>query len=483
MDSGSGQFPAARQWVDKIDLTAYLRCPYAWWHLEQGLLSSEEAIGPAGDGLPEHASWEGRVEVFDPPPAPKELRRFFSEDVRLFGIPTLENVAQKIYGAPQGVDADSGALWPIKVGSHRNVRRADRLELAFDWMLLEPHRFYGVDEPTGWLVLERDGRSVPVEVDLSVSDFEQCEALLDEIRRAKRTGVKPRICGCPTCRDPLRDRMRRKRRNRKALTLLFGMGRGRAVAFEKVGVFSLEDLEARDPQTLTDELRDVGVSASPDRLAELRFHAQSYREGRAILFNPPPTLGGSFIALDLEYDAFAPLIWLIGLYLIDDDRCEHVALWADDAAAEQANLERLGELLDARPGQPVVTWAGASADLPQLRNACKRFGLSDLLDGLEERHVDLYASARHGLRLPIPELALGDVSAFFGVVKSSSINDGREAQMLFTRYLSRYSHRMRRRIRNELIAYNLDDLEALVETLWAIQDLPIEQARLDLARL
>jgi predicted RecB family nuclease len=210
----------------------------------------------------------------------------------------------------------------------------------------------------------------------------------------------------------------------------------------------------------------------------MRFHVRSYRERRAVLFGSPPSVGDAFIALDLEYDAINPQLWLIGLYVIDPDRCEHVALWADDRSAERENLEHLARLLNERPDLPVVTWAGTSADLPALKRACDRLGVDGLLDELEDRHVDLFTHAKRILRLPIPELALGEVSGFFGMAKTSTIADGREAQALYARYLSRYSQRIRRRIKNELIAYNRDDLEALVETLRAIQELPIEETQL-----
>ena len=256
------------------------------------------------------------------------------------------------------------------------------------------------------------------------------------------------------------------------------MGRGRAAAFKEAGIASFEDLSACDVEDVAEDLRASGNSISPVRLEQMRFHVQSYQEGRPILFGSPLEVGGSFIALDLEYDAFMPRLWLIGLYVVEEDRCEHVVLWADDTPTELANMERLSDLLDEKSDLPVVTWAGSSADLPQLKSACKRLELNGLLDGLEERHVDLYTYARHALRLPIPEFGLAEVSSFFGVMKSSTVSDGREAQMLFARYLSRYSQRMRARIRNELIAYNRDDLEALVETLWAIEELPVEKASL-----
>jgi len=259
--------------------------------------------------------------------------------------------------------------------------------------------------------------------------------------------------------------------------LLFEMGRGRAAAFEEIGISKREDLDACDVQSVAANLRAIGAKISPAQIEQMRFHAQSYREGRAILFGSPLAIGDDFIALDLEYDLFKPRIWLIGLYVVEGEQCEHSAMWADDASVERSNLERLAGLLAEHPELPVVTWGGHSADLPQLRAACIRLGVERLLDGLADRHVDVFAYARKNLRLPIPELGLGEVAAFFGVAKNSSICDGREAHGLYVRYLSRYSPRVRRIIRDELTAYNRDDLDALAETVRVVQRLPVEAAQ------
>lgn len=271
--------------------------------------------------------------------------------------------------------------------------------------------------------------------------------------------------------------VRRRDREKRDLTLLFEMGRGRAAAFEEIGISKRADLDTCDVESVAADLRARGTKISPTQIEQMRFHAQSYREDRAILFGSPPAIGDSFIALDLEYDVFKPRIWLIGIYVIDGEECEHIALWADDVSEERSNLKRLDEVLREHADLPVVTWGGSSADLPQLKGACARLSIEHFLHDLDERHIDVFAHARRTLRLPIPELGLGEVAAFFGVAKNSPVNDGREAQALYARYLSRYSPRVRQIIRDELITYNRDDLDALVETVRAVQGLPIENGR------
>jgi len=100
---------------------------------------------------------------------------------------------------------------------------------------------------------------------------------------------------------------------------------------------------------------------------------------RPVVFGDFPTLGCSFIALDLEYGP-EPLIWLIGVCLVGPSSARYLALWADTAEEEERNLRRLTEIIAENAVLPVVTWNGNGADMPQLRNAAKRLKLGQALD-------------------------------------------------------------------------------------------------------
>jgi predicted RecB family nuclease len=200
-----------------------------------------------------------------------------------------------------------------------------------------------------------------------------------------------------------------------------------------------------------------------------RQHARSYAMGRPVTFDGLLTAGtahfsvaGSFIALDLEYDSEyqepESLIWLAGACVVDGDLQQHLVLWADNPEDEERNLRALAELARCHPTLPVVTWAGDSAEVPQLRAAAKRRGMSLDVDSLLERHIDLFAYAWQHIRLPIPGLGLKEVADYFGIPRLSGVASGRHARSLHDRY--------RRTgdpcLRDRLIDYNRDDLDALV---------------------
>ena len=468
----------SQRWVSKTDLTSFLRCPYAWWQVDQGLLSLAEIFGPLDEKLlKEGSAFHEQVGAMAlPAPEESDLAELLVSDVKLLGVPAFENKRLMIHGVPDGVDAASGALRPIEIKSHKDVRRSDELELAFYWLLLEPHRSRQLEEPSGLLVLRRGGEPVEVEVPLAPRRFEQVETLLGEIRKARRKGVRPRVCGCAACSGPLRRRINRVTRKGKDLTLLFDVNRFRAEAFEAIGIETYEDLLACEAASTRQALRARKTYLSVAQIDQMRTHARSYQEGRPILFgNAPPTFD-AFIALDLEYETRTEphLIWLIGSIVVDGDHGEHHAIWTDEPGDERRNLERLADLLVERPGLPVLTWSGASADLPTLRKACARLGFDGLLAKFEDRHVDLFEYARHSLRLPVPGLGLAEVADFFGVVKTSRVKDGWEAQIMYDSYQRSDNQDQREQLKAELVAYNRDDLEALVETLRNVQALPVE---------
>lgn len=466
------------QWVSKTDLTSFLRCPYAWWQIDQGLISAGEILGPLDERLiDEGNAFHQKVEALATPvPGDADLAGLLAGDVKLLGFPVLENEDLMIYGAPDGVDAESGALLPVEIKSHKDVRRSDELELAFYWLLLEPLRTRQVDQPRGWLVLRRDDEAEQVEVPIQPRRFEQVERILGEVRKARSKGVKPRICGCAACSGPLRKSINRQTRRGKDLTLLFDISRSRAASLEAAGVEDYEGLMSMEPRELSERLRESKTFVSTKQIEQMRWHARSYKEARPILFGPMPAIGDAFIALDLEYNTLGKpdLIWLIGLFLVRGDRREHVALWANRPDEEGDILKRLEALLDQNPELPVLTWSGVSADLPALRKACARSSREGLIEKIEDRHVDLFESARTSLRLPIPQLGLAEVATFLGIPKLSTVDGGFEAQLMFKSLEMSKDLARKKELEAELIAYNRDDLEALVETLSFIQTLQPE---------
>jgi predicted RecB family nuclease len=468
-----------RDWVTKTDLTQYMRCPYAFWLLDQGQINPADLIDEPqrqrlleGRAFEEHAVKEiaetsAILTAVDPDP--KQVGRLLGENIMLFGTPNFDNPTLKLYGRPDGIDVAGGALLPLEVKSHKDIQPLDELELAFYWMLLEPHRTRTNVRPVGRLILRRGGHPELVEVAIQPHRLQKVRRLVQQIRRARRQGVQPRICRCPVCSGPRRDEIHQAVSQTKDLTLILGIGRDYAPVLEDLGVATWEDLLHREVPTLAASFRARGYpTVTATEIWRWQQHARSYALGQPVTFNDLPTggavdfpVGGSFIALDFEYDSEHDepgSLWLVGACVVDGDLQERLNLWADSPEDEERNLRALGEFVRDHPTLPVVTWAGDGAEVPQLRAAAERWGIGLDLDSLLERHIDLCAYARRHVRLPIPRLRLKDVAAYFGIPRLSSVAGGLAARSLHDRYRRTGDLRLRDR----LIDYNRDDLDALV---------------------
>jgi len=413
--------------------------------------------------IQEGVDFQAGIEATVPhlPLEPSDLTRVYAEkSIRLFGVPVFENPRLEIYGQPDAIDTAQGAMLPVEVKSHKSIQRSDELELAFYWLLLEPHRTKTVS-PRGYLLLRHDRAIEEVEVEIPPQRFEQVHGLLQGIRDARDRGVRPRICSCTVCSGPMREEILRTTRANKDLTMIWDVGPVRARHLEAIGINSYEELLGVHSAIIVKKLRERRCPVSLAQVDRWKHHATSYSASRPLLFGDPPALGTSFIALDLEYGPNS-LIWLVGVCLVLLGRPQYFSFWADTSKQEEESLMSLLELVGSNPSLPVVTWSGAGADMPQLRDAAQRLNLRQPLDTVESRHLDLFQHTKRAVRFPIPQLALGELATYFAIPKVSGIRDGLEAQSLYQEYRRCEDEGRCVALRTKLIEYNRDDLEALV---------------------
>jgi hypothetical protein len=120
----------------------YLRCPYAFFQIDAGYIAPEVMVDELGERLIEEGiEFEQSVTSTGVPlPAGVDFQQALTGDVPFHGLPVLRNEKRHIIGRPDGIDPAAGALVPIEIKSHKDVKRTDLWELAFYWMLLEPYR-------------------------------------------------------------------------------------------------------------------------------------------------------------------------------------------------------------------------------------------------------------------------------------------------------------------------------------------------------
>jgi predicted RecB family nuclease len=463
----------SESWVSKTDVIRYVRCPYAFWLLDRGELTVVDAFDDFHLGLlAEGRRFQQEVEERAAALPGRSLRAAIDRlggEVSLIGTPPFENARLRIRGRPDGICLADGDLLPIEVKSHRDVQRTDELELAFYWLVLEPYqRRKHKPVPRGQLILRRDGQPQRVDVTIRPERIGDVRRLVKEVRTARRDGVRIRICGCPVCRGLRSEMVALATQERQDLTLIAGIGRRYAEILEEAGIATWADLLETPHARVADVMRTKGSAVSLSEAERWRAHAQAWQEQRPIFFGEEPWPSEPFIAVDLEYDP--TLIWLIGACLVEEEESEYITLWADDEAEERANLRRFASFLEAHPSIPIVTWAGASAEFPRLRRALDTIRLDEIHRAFAERHVDLYAMAVKGLRLPIPMLNLKDIGAYLGVPRLETFNrDGHMANFFYERRRAHDTDRADR-YKQQLI-----DFDALVAVARRISELTVAE--------
>lgn len=463
MNSGVTKPDLDKSWVSKTDLIRFIRCPYGFYVLDKGLVEFEDTIDEYQASLIEQGvAFQSAIEAEAKPlPEPIELDRLFSEQsVRLFSLPLLKNPELRIMGKPDAVDTHKGQLLPVEIKSHKDVHLSDELELAFYWMLLQPHRTKDTS-PRGFLLLRRNGVVEEVEVPLRPAHFERVEQFVEQVRYTRINGVRPRICGCPICSGPMLDEIRRSTLANKDVSLIWGIGWRYAHCLEEMGISTYEQLLQSDTDSVVEGLRRHKYHLSASQVNGWKHHAKSFSIGRPVLFGEPFPHHDSFLALDLEYDPEST-IWLIGICLVRSGKRNYSFLWADSTKQEKVILNQLYQIIQQNPSLPIVTWSGTSADIPQIRKAAERYKLSGLLAILESNHLDLFQATLRSVRFPIASLSIDEVARFFGLPRLSSISSGLQAQMIYRRFCNSRDEAERTELKNNLIEYNRDDLAAVI---------------------
>lgn len=352
-------------------------------------------------------------------------------------------------------------MYPIEIKFHRAPTHLDRLELAFYWLLLEPHRTRQVT-PAGVLILRQDGRPVRVQVPVTEPLLAEVRQLIRAVRAAGRKGVTPRVCGCQVCSVARRDQVLASVTERKDVTMIWGVGRIYAAALEAAGYATWDALADCDPTEVAATLTETGVKGcSQAKVESWQRHARALASGLPE-FRPGARwpAAAPYIALDLEYDVTPghDHIWLTGAAVVHSDGIEHHSWWAATPDDERAALTGLAELLAAHPGMPVVTWAGNGADVPRLVAAADRHDLLGLAAQIAARHEDAFVWVQRKVRLPLLPLGLKEVSGYFGYRPSTDVADGLDALLRYHRWLDTRD----RSSQTELVEYNRDDIGALV---------------------
>lgn len=452
-------------WVSKNDIVEFLRCRYRVYlshvtGIPVGEFKDSEAIRAIiekGIKFEDTIVSEGQFQEVQ---LEKELDAFVHQDLVLHTPMLFRNHELGIQGIPDLINAGKGKLYPVEIKMHKNITESDELELAFYWKLLEPYR-KATPKAKGYLIL---GTGEMVEVNISKDSLFEICWLADEVRTVKKNGAEPILSPeCKLC--TLIEDCKRDVSQRGGLSLIHGIAYIREHQLKSMGITNITDLMKADSVDLHERwYTTFGNNPGISEIRRMQAHALSLIERKPVFFGESEAfrwLDSPLIVVDLEYDPES-YVWLVGLCIVDKHGKSVKQYFAErfTSAEEKRIIEELLFALKFNPKHVVVTY-GASADMPQLEKAWRRHNFSaDEWSNLEKRHVDLYTFLLQNFRFPLSSYSLKDVEGFLGFQRKKERINGLIALDMYNRYLREKKEPQKLAIKQELLEYNREDLEA-----------------------
>lgn len=447
-------------WISKTDLVEFELCRYRYYLAHQQGKAFREFRNASSLRLLEsgHAhelSAASNIGIIDSPDI---------DAARTHG--GLFKIRTRFYNHDYGMVGELDCIWfendvlcPVEIKSHSKFRPMDRQELAFYWRLLEPvqPRKVPKENRRGYVFL---GQSIePKKVSIRPEDITESEFKV--IRARNAISKEPELSLSSECKNcTLEEDHKVEVKERLSLDVIYGVGRQRKEILRQLGINTLGDLATSIPEVLASQWSKFSpYQPALYQLVEMKTHAESWLSGKPRVLDatqiPTPS---EAIILDLEYSpGEGGSIFLAGMLVSGNEGATSVIQeFSENSLDERRVLESLIRVLNRYPTYPIVTWAGLSADFPQLQKAWLRHSLPRLaLDDFKRRHVDLFKRTERGIRLPILKLGLKEVSDYFRFKrKATELSSGFDALSMYQLYLTNGNDTLK----SELKVYNQDDL-------------------------
>ncbi len=452
-------------WVSKTDIIELLRCEYRVFIAHKlGQQPAEFIDSEFIKSIMERGStFEDNVVSELPFKEVGSIHEVIDEQVLFRSTEMVENRNLGIRGIIDLINTEHGKLYPIEIKSHKYLEESDRLELAFYWELLQPLR-KGNPIPKGYVWLNT---GEIVEVIISEDDFVQLDSLIQRVRLVKALGTEPIIgVECKVC--TLKDACLSDVYKRGGVSLIHGIADFRQKQLYELGIKDIHTLARADAGNLYDEWKSFPFAPGASEIQKMIVHAKSWIELRPIYFGKQNfPIDNEFIIIDLEYDPVS-LIWLVGMLIVNSEDVECHQFFADSANQEKVILTKMLVILEKYSNLTILTWYGLGADLPQLEKAWRKHALpSQSLHKFEEKHFDLYQFTLNNCRFPLKSFGLKEIGRHLGFTRKHDDIDGLVALSMYNQYLAlpKKNEKERLEIKNKLLEYNKEDLEATLHVL------------------
>jgi len=236
---------------------------------------------------------------------------------------------------------------------------------------------------------------------------------------------------------------------------ILGIGRSRTEMLKAAGIHSLADLSRAPVEFVA---HTVKTSREQAELLTLRAKAILDRKAHSVGSLCVP--GGQRAFLDIETDLGGKRIFLIGVYLENENKFH--SFFAPTWAKEKEVLENFLTLVQSPRDLSLLSYSGSKFEERVLRARLSAYGLPVMITGTI---LDLFWPVSSSVALPVTNYKLKTLAAFFGYRYKHPEIGGFQVPSVYERFLQTRSPSLKKK----LIQHNRDDVNALRLVLKGIQ--------------
>lgn len=253
----------------------------------------------------------------------------------------------------------------------------------------------------------------------------------------------------------------------RGLSGVHQVGNNRLKMLNEIGITEIEHLASQNPANLRDKLIQnfpnrgwIFFGGGADIFNNMVMYARSLVKKKAIPISKPkfPTRITE-IYLDLEYIPGAEN-FLYGVAIRNKNKIKYHQFFCEELENKLKPATDFLELLNEYTDYVVYTWAGYSADFPQIKLDLNQLNKNHVYNNIARRHIDLFKLCERCVALPLYSYSMKSVVPYLKIPeKETKIKDGFGCLFSFYEYLKSKDES----IKKDILEYNLEDIKKLIE--------------------
>lgn len=258
--------------------------------------------------------------------------------------------------------------------------------------------------------------------------------------------------------------------SKEELSLLYGIQGRAAIGLENVGIDTITQLAATDP----DKIPDIPYLNGDKKKQRAVLQARSYLSGEVFQLGPVNLPKGHWVHFDIEDNPLTGYgekhVYLWGFLIPDYEQDNFEYVWTDrDEDDEKGWLRFLAQIERYRQKYPDLILAHYSShEQSTIRAYAKRYEMDDYptvayLLGDKSPLFDLQKPVLDSLVLPLQGYGLKDVCKHRDLVNFQWQDEESGSQwsvVQFNRFLTESDEKVRAKLKAEILRYNRDDVTA-----------------------